>query len=108
MFWVEVGGLPEQVTVDVLELYFENRRSGGKEGAVKDIWLDAKSGLARIAFSEQAGELASFLLHGFRRGFVLMGEDSRRKTEQEKYNRKTQAVFFSFLICSYQGGCAVS
>ena len=56
LFWVEVGGLPEQVTVDILELYFENMRSGGKVGAVKDVWLDAKSGLARIAFSEQAGK----------------------------------------------------
>ena len=60
LLWVQVDGLPERVTVDQLEIYFQSKRSGGKEGAVKDVWLDAKRALARIAFSEQDGKAYLF------------------------------------------------
>ena len=34
---LEVSGLPEGISEDLIELYFENPKSGGCEGAIKSI-----------------------------------------------------------------------
>ena len=47
---LEVSSLPDNITEDTLELYFENRKSGGHEGAVKKISMIGPKE-ARVQFS---------------------------------------------------------
>jgi RNA recognition motif-containing protein len=52
---LEVSNLPSDVTKDVLELYFENPKSGGQDGAVKDVSF-VSPGVAHVKFSDPESE----------------------------------------------------
>ena len=53
---LEVSNLPSNVTKDVLELYFESPKSGGHDGAVKDVSF-VSPGVAQVKFSDPESEL---------------------------------------------------
>ena len=59
---LEVSNLPSDVSEDILELYFDNPRSGGCEGAVKAVSL-IRQGVAKVQFSSAKSELPYNCIH---------------------------------------------
>ena len=55
---LEVSNFPVDVSKDLVELYFENPRSGGCEGAVKSITIIGP-GAAQVQFSTDTSECAT-------------------------------------------------
>ena len=55
---LEVSNFPADVSKELVELYFENPRSGGCEGAVKSITIIGP-GVAQVQFSTDTGECAT-------------------------------------------------
>ena len=53
---LEVSNLPSNVSKDVLELYFESPKSGGHDGAVKNVSF-VGPGVAQVKFSDPESEL---------------------------------------------------
>ena len=51
---LEVSGLPDGVSEGLIELYFEDSKSGGCADAVKDITF-VRPGVARIQFTSDTG-----------------------------------------------------
>lgn len=54
---IEVSNLPQDCTEDMLELYFDNPRSGGCVGGVKAVQM-VGVGLAQIEFINASSELS--------------------------------------------------
>ena len=52
---LEVTNLPHNVSIDGLQLYFENRKSGGCEDGVKAVTF-VESGVARVQLTDAKGE----------------------------------------------------
>jgi hypothetical protein len=55
---LEVGNFPADVSNDLVELYFENPRSGGCDGAVKSIKI-VGPGVAQVQFSTDTSECST-------------------------------------------------
>ena len=51
---LEVSGLPDGISEGLIELYFENSKSGGCADAVKDITF-VRPGVARVQFTSDTG-----------------------------------------------------
>ena len=51
---IEVSGIDDSITEDILKKYFENKRSGSKRGAVKTCSI-VKEGTAHITFHDNQG-----------------------------------------------------
>ena len=51
---IEVSGIDDSITEDILKMYFENKRSGSKRGAVKTCSI-VKEGTAHITFHDSQG-----------------------------------------------------
>lgn len=52
---LEVKNLPHNISIDALQLYFENRKSGGCEDGVKEITF-VESGVAHVQLTDAKGE----------------------------------------------------
>ena len=70
---VAVRGLHPSTSKETVELYFENKRSGG--GPVDDVTMDAEKGVAYVTFEKTEGETGNRLLplllsFAFRRGHL--------------------------------------
>ena len=56
---LEVSNLPEQISKELLELYFESPKSGGCSDGVKNVTL-LRPGVAKVLFSSSDSELLFF------------------------------------------------
>jgi hypothetical protein len=57
---LEVSNLPEQISKEHLELYFESPKSGGCSSGVKNVTL-LRPGVAKVLFSSSESELLFFV-----------------------------------------------
>lgn len=51
---VVVTGFGNQISGDMLEMYFESKKSGGKEGSIKECVI-IKEGIAYVIFNDPEG-----------------------------------------------------
>ena len=56
---LEVSNFPNDVSEDLVELYFENSKSGGRAGAVKSVTVMG-SGIAQVQFSSSTSEYSIY------------------------------------------------